>query len=257
MDIIKSLVEHSDYEDMLQKVYGISSNKEYEYILVAPAWDIQKIFSLDEFNCQLICENADCKTYEIDINKKKIIYITLKIGAPNMMDFCLLCHSAKCDNFIFLGSAGAIVKGIELGDIIVPKFSYSGDGASMYLYDNLDGGNFLRKAYPNEQLSNRVVDAVTGLGLEPKREAVMTIDSIAVEYAHTPKFVEMGASIIEMETSAFFNAMNYISKTATAILVVSDNSANGEHLLGRTEEQKLRYHKQRDMVSKIITRVIS
>ena len=95
------------------------------------------------------------------------------------------------------------------------------------------------------------------LKLVARRDVVITIDSIAAEYSHLKEFVEMGATIVEMETAAFFNAMNYISKKASAILVVSDNSANGEHLLGRTEDQKDKYHMSRDYICKIIMNLIS
>ena len=52
-------------------------------------------------------------------------------------------------------------------------------------------------------------------------------------------------SLIEMETSSFYLMADLFEKPAAAILVVSDNSATGDSLVLRTDEQKAVYNDTR------------
>lgn len=58
----------------------------------------------------------------------------------------------------------------------------------------------------------------------------------------------IGARLIEMETSSFYLMADLLEKPAIALLAVSDNSATGDPLVGRTEEQKRLYDITRKQV---------
>lgn len=51
-----------------------------------------------------------------------------------------------------------------------------------------------------------------------------------------------------METSSFYLMADLLEKPAIALLAVSDNSATGDPLVGRTEEQKRLYDITRKQV---------
>ena len=88
--------------------------------------------------------------------------------------------------------------------------------------------------------------------MKPKIDSIFTIDTMMCEYYHLKQIKEMGAGIIEMETSAFFNAIKYINKKGCALLVVSDNSANGNHFFCRTSEELNRYRTARNQIVDVI-----
>ena len=50
-----------------------------------------------------------------------------------------------------------------------------------------------------------------------------------------------GADLIEMETSSFTLMVDLLEKPGISLLVVSDNSATGTALVGRTEEEQRQY----------------
>lgn len=52
------------------------------------------------------------------------------------MDYILSLGVTKCKNLVFLGSSGSLDENIKISDIVVPKYSICGDGASRYLNKN-------------------------------------------------------------------------------------------------------------------------
>ena len=89
-------------------------------------------------------------------------------------------------------------------------------------------------------------------GMNVLNVPVISMDSVMAEYLHLEEFRQMGAHALEMEAATFFACMNHINKKASAILVVSDNSATGEHLIGRTDADKLHYHNVRQKIGNIL-----
>lgn len=71
-------------------------------------------------------------------------------------------------------------------------------------------------------------------------------DSITCEYFHLDEILSMGSAYIEMETAAFLRCLAMMKRRGNALLCVSDNSAAGQHLLGRSEEELAVYHRTRE-----------
>ena len=81
------------------------------------------------------------------------------------------------------------------------------------------------------------------------REAsVFCTPSIALEYSHLDEIRAFDTDLIEMETSSFYLMTALFELPGVALLVVSDNSAAGVPLVGRTEEQQQRYEYGRSVV---------
>lgn len=59
---------------------------------------------------------------------------------------------SKCKRIIFISSVGALDTEIGIGDIVIPEYSVSGDGASRYIASRCRC--FWRKSFPIHLYSN-------------------------------------------------------------------------------------------------------
>ena len=119
--LIKALENNSLKNDTLKDLYGVSTREHFDCIFVAPSWTPEKVFDTDKIKVEQIFSGRFANTFRIHNGNKKYLLVTLFIGAPNIIDFCLMCYKTKCDNFVFLGSVGALVPDIKIGDIIAFK----------------------------------------------------------------------------------------------------------------------------------------
>lgn len=69
-----------------------------------------------------------------------------------------------------------------------------------------------------------------------------------MEYTHLEEIKSFGTDLIEMETSTFYEIAKLMELPAIALLVVSDNSAAGVPLVGRSEEIQRIYEYSRKVV---------
>ena len=114
-----------------------------ENVVIAPWWshDIFEGFGFE------VVQTSE-KVFNFYSDALSFSYIELKrIGAPSVMDFILSLGVTKCANLIFLGSAGSLDEKINIGDIVVPKYSICGDGASRYLNKNLEDEFLKNKSF--------------------------------------------------------------------------------------------------------------
>ena len=88
-----------------------------------------------------------------------------------------------------------------------------------------------------------------------KKASVFCTDSIAMEYTHLEEIKSFNTDLIEMETSTFYEVAKLMEIPAIALLVVSDNSASGIPLVGRTEEQQNRYNTSRRKLIDLIYKI--
>jgi purine-nucleoside phosphorylase len=256
MNIIDNFKKYCNVTDVLQGAYGISSSTKYDCVVIAPAWEIKKVFDIEQYNPTLIAQNKSVTAHQIQHNGKLILYAELHVGAPNMIDFCLACCDLECDKFIFVGSAGSIVKEVSIGDIIIPSTSISAEGASSYLYETLSRDGMFKKSESNTTLNQQIRQVCDRLGVTYQDQLVISVDSVLAEYSHLDELRETGATVVEMETSVFFKTMQLLNKRGSAILVISDNSACGQSLVGSTEEQYAKYSSSRKNLCQIITTLL-
>ena len=95
---------------------------------------------------------------------------------------------------------------------------------------------------------NRIIQLAKDNNYTIKKASVFCTDSIAMEYTHLDEIKEFGTDLIEMETSTFYAIANLMQIPAVALLVVSDNSATGAPLVGRSEEIQKVYDFSRKVV---------
>ena len=176
----------------------------------------------------------------------------MKVGAPHIIDFCLSCYKSKSDKFVFIGSAGSLVSEINIGDIIIPDYVISGNGATLYLHEKMDSKNFLEHTKSDSELNKHIRQVFIQHGKKPLNVPLYSTDTIMAQYLHLGEFLEMGARAIEMESATFFGCMSLINKTASAVIVISDNTTKDEYLIGRKEEHKQIYKNVRKQIGEIL-----
>ncbi len=222
-------------------------------VVIAPWWEVN-IFNNYGFKINKINE----KIYNLSKDNIEFSFIQVKqVGAPAIIEEVLSLGTSKCKNLVFIGSAGSLSKEINIGDIILPKSSICGDGASRYLNKDLDD-DFSKKEFPNKELIERLLESATNvkhnLDIKVFNATNFSVDTVFAQFPHIDKIVNMGAETIEMETYSFFKACNVVGIKSSAILCISDNTIVKKSLYsGRTEEENILRKKVRsEIVPKII-----
>ena len=99
---------------------------------------------------------------------------------------------------MFIGSAGALGQNMNIGDIIIPKYSVCGVGTNNYLTSNSirENGTFGKKYYPNKEFYNEtlsIADEVTkNTDIKIHIGQTYSADTIFAQYAHLEEIINMG-----------------------------------------------------------------
>ncbi len=229
----ESIIKLRNYEDILENV------------VVAPWWS-HEIF----VNSGLKMKQINDKIFNFYGEGVEFTFIEIKlIGAPALMERVLPLGLTKCKNVIFLGSAGALDANIGIGDIVIPKYSICGDGASRYLNSDLED-EFGKKEYPTNEFNNRIIDVVKRRS-DVRYHVVpnYSVDTVFAQFYHLDNIINLGAKTIEMETACLFKCCELMNLNVSAILCISDNTLLKKSLYaGRTDEDNNYRHKVRDEI---------
>ena len=238
----ENIVKMTEYDSILENV------------VIAPWWE-HTLFEKIGFTSTQV----SAKVFNMTNGKISFSFIEIKeIGAPLMMEYILPLGLTKCKKIIFLGAVGSIDKDIKIGDIVVPKYSICGDGASRYLNKNLED-EFGKKEYPNGNLTKKLLELLDKNKIDYHFVPNYSTDTIFGEFYHIDKFINIGCSTIEMETACLFKCCKTIDMNVTAIFAVSDNIiANKSLFSGRSEEEKERKtNTKENIIPKIVEELLS
>jgi purine-nucleoside phosphorylase len=243
------------YDDLLNGHFRYGTTKEdiikrkgYENILenvvIAPWWS-HEIFL--KFNVKV--EQVSKKVFNIYGDNFEFSYIELKsIGAPVILDDVLSLGVTNAKNLIFLGSVGSLDENIKIGDIVIPKYSICGDGASRYLNDNLED-EFLKKQYPSKEFTNKLLDIIKQKNIKYHYVPNYSIDTVFAQFYHIDKILDLGVKTIEMDTAILFKCNELLKINVTALFCISDNTLLNKSLYsGRADEENDYRHKIRNEV---------
>lgn len=242
----KSMAEAAN---MAMYEFGLSRDKHYDVLVVAPGWKPDKI--MPDYGVEIICTKVHSylSGYEIKGDGFLIAWIQCSSGASSLIDELATCAYLNFDKLVFAGAVGSLVPEIGLGSLCTPEWSVSGNLANGYLLENIQDYVPFRKIYPNHPtFVDDVIECLSFQGIGLKKAPVFCTDSIFCEYSHLDFIKSFGVQLIEMETSSFYLMADLMEKPAIALLAVSDNSATGDPLLARTDEQKRLYNKTRKQV---------
>ena len=241
-DLLESRFKYGTTKEDIIKIYGY--DKLLSNVVIAPWW------SYEMFNGKFgKIDMINDKVYNIYGKDFSFSFIELKkIGAPGIMDYILSLGLTDCRNLIFLGSAGSLDCNINIGDIVIPKYSICGDGASRYL-NNKFKDEFGLKEYPSENITNKLIRILDLKKINYYNVPNFSTDSLFLEFIHLDEIINLGAKTIEMETSVIFKCNQLLNINITALFCVSDNIVNKKSLYGGRSKNDHDYrHKVRNEI---------
>lgn len=236
-------------KDMAFQAFGLRTGIVYDALVIAPSFTPYKLEM--EKNCKVtvLKEGAYVAGYLVEKDSLKIAWIKIGSSAGNLIDHLALCAELSFKRMIFIGAAGGLKEGFHPGDICTPSYSVSGSYADAWLMKSSIRENMLfTKVYPDMEYTDRVIDTGRKKGYDIKKASVFCTPSIALEYSHLDEIRSFDTDLIEMETSSFYLMRGLFELPGIALLVISDNSASGVALVGRTENEQLRYDYGRKVV---------
>jgi purine-nucleoside phosphorylase len=236
-------------ENMAFQAFGLSEDITYDALVIAPSFSPYKL-KMERFcTVTTLKEGAYITGYLVEKDDKKIAWIKIGSSAGNLIDHLSLCAELTFKRMIFIGAVGALKDRFELGDVCTPSYSLSGSYADAYLKKNSIRETMLfSKTEPDMKYVDEVIAIGKDKGYDIKKASVFCTPSIALEYVHLDEIKAFDTDLIEMETSSFYLMTELFEIPGIALLVVSDNSASGAPLVGRSDKQQEKYDYGRNVV---------
>lgn len=214
--ILENLHKHN-MEHIANINFGLSEDVVYEALVVAPSYSPEKVIRDNTFIVTEMGSQSYCTGYEVKKDHITIAWIKTAAGGCNMLDYLLICGELRFKKLIFIGATGALKKEFNIGDICTPLYSVAGTLANTYLKNSIKDYIAFEKVYPESEYVDRVIRLAEESNVTIKKASVYEI-----------------AKLMEVP--------------AIALLVVSDNSAAGVPLVGRSEEIQKVYEYSRKVV---------
>lgn len=234
-ELNKIIEKYYSFDDAVMCKLNIDDKQKFDLVLVSPTWKPNFIFDAD-YNIKNL-KLGSTSTYIIKHDGKTILYIKTGKGSPNMVDNLLLLRNIEAP-FVFLGSAGSLSKTINEGDILIPDYSISGDGASLYFDKRISNSKLFNKIYFRNEVRNHVENILTDYDYPYVIGGVFSTDSLIGEYYHLDEILGFEVSCIEQETSAFGKCMQIMERDGVPILVISDSMITNQNYYEPLENKK-------------------
>lgn len=242
--------------DLCKRSLGIDSEKICEDVVIAPVYNVEALKNADN---TVIIDNLYHKyysVYNVGLGGKNITYINSNIGAGNIAEILFSLTGSSCKNIYFIGSAGSVVKDINIGEITIPTECVIGDGACRYF----NGGDdlFGLVTTPTKTMVDKVTDVCKQLGVKYTKVKNFSVDTISGQFMLMDYILKSGSKTIEMETASLFYVANLLKYNVVAIHNISDNSILSKSLYsGRSEaERQAKRHTQNFVIPKILMRLL-
>ncbi|HOX17633.1 MAG TPA: nucleoside phosphorylase [Spirochaetales bacterium] len=161
--------------------------------------------------------------YLLDSGRSVALVGRFGVGAPAAAVMLEELAAWGVERFVSIGTAGALVEGLEIGSIVVCEGAFRDEGVS---YHYLPAGD---RAYPCEKGTRALEAAFDAAGLPWRRCVSWTTDAI---YRETPadlaELRARGATVAEMEAAALFAVARYRGARIASCFTVSDIVADDE-----------------------------
>ena len=236
-------------EHMAAQAFGLSEDVVYDALVIAPSFTPYKLHMDKTCKVTTLKEGAYIAGYLVEKDGMNIAWIKIGSSAGNLIDHLALCAELSFRRMIFIGAVGALTDTFKLGDVCTPAYSISGSYADAYLMkESIQENMLFTRVVPDMQYVDQVIRIGKEKGHTIHKASVFCTPSIALEYTHLDEIRSFGTDLIEMETSSFYLMTDLFELPGIALLVVSDNSASGAALVGRSEEQQRQYDNGRNVV---------
>ena len=198
--------------------------------------------------------------FETKFEGKPVSIVRSGIGAPQAGDMVLALGCTACERILFAGSIGGLRPNIQIGDLMMPEFSYAGDGFCRCLQPRFPPeDSYLERIPPDAALSSTVARSVTSLaseaGVTIHTGPVFCTDSILSEFYKLDFIVEeLGCIGIEMETAAVFKAARLVGIQAAGLFSVSDVPVRNRTVYAGRSQQEGDY--RREIQKKVLAKAL-
>ena len=237
--------------------FGLSEDVVYDALVVAPSFSPHKVITDSSYIITETGSQSYCTGYEVKKEDLKIAWIKTAAGGCNMLDYLLICGELQFKKLIFIGAVGALKEEFNIGDICTPSYSIAGTLANTYLKESIKDYIPFEKVFPDTEYVDSIIQIARESNYTIKKASVFCTDSIAMEYTHLDEIKSFETDLIEMETSTFYAVAKLMEIPAIALLVVSDNSASGIPLVGRSEDvQKIYEYSRKVVLPNLIYKIV-
>lgn len=245
------LKEYYSFSDVAMSKLNIDDKQHFDLVIVSPTWKPHFVFN-EEYSIENL-KTGSTSTFILYYNNKKILFIKTGKGAPNMFDNLLLLRNIDAP-YIFLGSTGSLDKNVHEGDIFIPYYSISGDGASLYFEKKIDTANFFNKMFFSTEIKQHIESVLKNSNFSYKNGGVYSTDTLIGEYYHMQEIMKLGATCIEQESASFGKCMKIMEKEGCPILVISDSLITGTNYYEPIENKQEYLSTRTKKLQKIISK---
>lgn len=264
-DLIAGMLHFgANSKDIFYNCMGVDENVIGETVIVSPGWTPQTLSGLGTF--KPIVNSSPLFGYQVwnvSHDDLTMTFIKTGFGAPAVMDAVLLLGLSKCKRLFFVSSVGALKKDIGIGDLVIPKYSVSGDGASRYISSNsFKNDVFGQKNNPDnalfEKLKIETAKICDSQMVNWHIGMPFCTDTIFAQYPYIDDIIDMGCDTIDMESAAAFKTAEIIGVPIVALLNVSDNTVQDQSLMSASTDEIKEYRKfvRGEVMPQIIHRLI-
>ena len=241
---------------MFFEEFGFDTAIEYDVLVVAPGWNPVKTILDPSFKVTLLAQHAYSAGYLVEKEDIRMAWILTSSGATHVLDYMIICSEMRFKKCIFAGAVGGLSGRFAVGDLCTPEECISAVYVNRYLDETLPEYKPLDVIKPDIEYTEKIIALAKDSGYDLKKGKVFCTDSFAMEYSHLDEIRATGAELIEMETGTFYTMAELYEIPSIALLAVSDNSATGDPLFGRSDEKKELYQYTRgytipDLIMKI------
>ena len=234
---------------MASQSFGLSEDMVYDALVIAPSFSPYKLNMEEYCEVETLSERSYIAGYTVKKDGLNIAWIKTASSAGNIIDYMTLCAELSFKRLIFIGAVGALKEGFDVGDICTPSYSVAGSMADVYLQnESIRDGLPYSKVIPDMDYVDKIIGIGREKGYDIRKASVFCTPSLSLEYIHLDEIRSFDTDLIEMETSAFYYMAGLFELPGIALLVVSDNSASGVPLVGRSEDEEKRYDYGRKVV---------
>lgn len=143
------------------------------------------------------------------------------IGAPVVSTILEEMVALGIKRFMSIGTAGALAKGLEVGDLVVCDRAIRDEGVSHHYLPPA------KYAFADPELTDRLEHALGEAGLKTHRGTTWTIDAPYRETVEEARhYQKEGVLIVEMEAAALFAVAELRKVPLAAAFTVSDSLAD-------------------------------
>lgn len=192
--------------------------------IVVTAGDPARVEQLAKLlrEAKLVNSNRGLVAYTGYRNGKRITVATHGMGGPSSAIVFEELHMLGARVIVRLGTAGGMVKGLGIGDLVVPTgAAYSEGSLKMYVPDGV------LPATPDLGLTSAILERCRAANVKHKAGLVFSSDAFyAEDSSFLGKWTGRGVVAVEMECATLFTLGLLRGFRTASLLVISDSLVN-------------------------------